>query len=209
MSRSLTLSNLYARKFKTIEFEGVLGQVLGAPEQGGAWIIMGQEKHGKTALSLLLAQELSKIDKNLYVSGEEGCGADFVSACQRLNLDPQNRNIHFTDYISIDELRQKLAKRRSAKFVFIDNLTVYRDELSHGVLRKLLNDFPDTLFIFLAHVERNEPYTATAKLVRKLAKVIFTVEGLSVKVSGRVPGGNLIINEQQAQLYHGNNNNDE
>ena len=209
MSRSLTLSNLYARKFKTIEFEGVLADVLANPEQGGAWIIMGQEKHGKTALSLLLAQELSKIDKNLYVSGEEGCGADFVSSCQRLNLDPQNRNIHFTDYISIDELREKLAKRRSAKFVFIDNLTVYRDELSHGVLRKLLNDFPDVLFIFLAHVERNEPYTATAKLVRKLAKVIFSVEGLSVKVAGRVPGGHLIINEQQAQLYHGNNNSDE
>ena len=57
--------------------------------------------------------------------------------------------------------------------------------------------------VLLAHMEKNEPYTATAKLAKKLAKIIIRVDGLTAFVSGRCPGGIITINEQTAQLYHG------
>jgi len=57
--------------------------------------------------------------------------------------------------------------------------------------------------IFLAHEEKREPYTATAKLCKKLAKIIVHIEGLTAFISGRCPGGTITINEQTAMLYHG------
>jgi len=63
---------------------------------------------------------------------------------------------------------------------------------------------PEKLFVFVAHEERNEPYTALARLIKKLAKVIVHVKGLTCMVSGRVPGGVLTIDEQMSRLYWGN-----
>lgn len=203
MGRALTLSNLYSRTFDTIELLGIFADVFGNPESSGAWLVYGLEKHGKTWFALMLAQELSRTKKVLYVSAEEGCGKDFVESCTRAQLDTTNRNIHFHEYLSISELREKLTKRRAPEVIFLDNVTIYKDELAYGELRKLLADFDNKLFIFIAHEDRKEPYTSAAKLIRKLAKVIAHVEGLAVQISGRVPGGNLIINEEQSQLYHG------
>lgn len=202
MSRVLTLNTMYQKKFTTLELTGVFADVFDAPEDTGAWLIYGSEKHGKTSWALLLSQEIAANYKVLYVSAEEGLGKDFVDNCQRMNLDASNRNLQFTDYISMQDLQNKLDKKRAPKVVVIDNVTVYKDELAYGGLRKLLNNNPSTLFIFLAHEERNEPYTATAKLIRKLAKVIMRVEGLAVTITGRVPGGNIAINEEKAQLFH-------
>lgn len=71
-------------------------------------------------------------------------------------------------------------------------------------LLELLARHPEKLFVFVAHEERNAPYTALAKLIKKLAKVIINVRGLTCIVSGRVPGGVLTIDEQMSRLYWGN-----
>lgn len=208
MARVKTIKNLYDKKHRTLDADGIWGDVLGEPESHGAWLIWGPEKNGKTWFTVKLADYLSRHMRVLYVSAEEGTGKAFVDTCQRVNLDPANRRLHFEEYISIEELDEKLQQRRSPAAVVLDNMTIYADELKNGVLRRLLNKYPQKLFIFLAHEERREPYTATAKLVRKLAKVIVYVEGLMCTVSGRVPGGSLVIDENRAALFHANYVND-
>ncbi|CAL2108215.1 conserved hypothetical protein [Tenacibaculum sp. 190524A02b] len=202
MGRSLTVQNLYNQKFDTFSLGGVYGKVMGAPETSGAWIIYGAEKNGKTTFSLMLAKYLSSFRKTLYVSAEEGTGNDFVRACQRAGIEP-NKNLHFHGYLSIEDLDKKLSSRRAPKIVFLDNVTVYSSELRGGIVHKLLRKHNDKLIVFIAHEERNEPYTATAKLVRKLAKIIVRVRGLACFVSGRCKGGKIIIDEEKAMLYHG------
>lgn len=203
MSRMLTIKNIYDKKFKTFEFDGVWKDTMGNPEQAGFWLIYGNEKNGKTWFSIKLAEYLSKYAQTAYVSAEEGIGKAFVETCERVGLDP-NSNLKFMEYLSIDELDAKLEKRKSPRIIVLDNLTMYVDELKNGVLRKLHHKYRDTkLFIFIAHEEKNEPYTATAKLAKKLAKIIVRVEGLACFISGRCPGGNLMINKERAQLYHG------
>jgi hypothetical protein len=201
--RTLSISNLHAKKHEAFELEGALSEVLGSPEKGGCWIVWGNEKNGKTWLILLLANYLSEYDKVHFISAEEGTGRDFSAVCIRAKISPANKNLHIIDYETIEELSARLRMRRSARIVIIDNITVYNEELKNGVVRQLLKEFPDVLFIFLAHEERGEPYTATAKLVKRLAKVIIYVHGLAADVSGRCPGGRLIINEDKAALYHG------
>ncbi len=205
MTKVLSISNLYSKKHKCLQLDGVYEEVMGNPEACGAWLIYGLEKNGKTWFSLMLADYLSTQKRVLYISAEEGTDKAFIDACKRAGLDPNNRSIQFLEYTPIDELTDKLGKRNSADVIFIDNVTIYNDELKYGKLRSLLAQFPNKLFIFIAHEERKEPYTSTAKLIKKLAKVIAHVEGLSVHMSGRVPGGFLIIDEYKAKLYHGEN----
>jgi len=202
MTRVLTPRNLYDKKHKTFDFTGSWLEIFGNPESHGAWLIWGTDKNGKTWFTLKLAQYLSTLTKVLYVSAEEGTGSAFVETCKRIGID-SNGKLHFLEYTPLEEIEELLKKRAGYKVVIIDNITVFQDELKNGAFRRLLKDYPSVLFVFLAHEERNEPYTATAKLARKLAKVIVYVQGLACIVSGRVPGGSITIDEEKAQLFHG------
>ncbi len=214
MSRALSPSNLFAIKHKTIDIKGgVWADVLGKPEDGGAWLIFGNDKNGKTTTAIALSKYLSQWKRVLYVSGEEGFSLSFVDTCRKVGVLSSDRKLRFLEYASIEEIELKLRnsetgrrKQNAPQVIVIDNITVYVDELKHGKVRKLLQDNPNVLFIFLAHEDGGQPYTSTAKMVKKLAKVIIRVQGLACFVSGRCPGGRLDIDPIKSQLFHGYNN---
>lgn len=193
-------------KIKRFDFSGVFSIVMGQPTTTGIWIIYGNEKNGKTWFALKLADYLSQFSNVLYVSAEEGTDGEFIDACERAKIPFDNRKLKFYEYTEIEVLDEMISKRRAPKVVFIDNVTIYQDELKNGVLRKFVQKHSDKLFVFLAHEDRKEPAGATAKLIKKLAKIIVRVQGLACFVSGRCPGGVLTINEEKAQLYHGTEN---
>ena len=204
MRKALTIENAYKIKHQVFELDGVWLDTMGRPEKNGAWLIWGSEKNGKTWLTLLLSDMLCRHEKLFYMSAEEGTGSAFIDSLKRANINSKNNMMHLMPYESLTDLYSRLKARRAPRIVVIDNLTVYAKELRGGALEKLLRDFPSVLFIFLAHEEKGEPYTAAAKLLRKLAKLIFYVEGLACTVGGRCPGGQLIIDPERAALYHGN-----
>lgn len=207
MTRGSTISKLYEKKFQTFTFSGIWKTVLGNPETNGAWIIYGKEKNGKTWFTLLLASYLSVFSKVWYISAEEGKSKPFVDAMRRAQLDPNNRSLTIHEYMSIDELSERLKRRKSPGIVIIDNVTMYQDELKNGVFRKLLKQHPNKLLIFVAHEERGEPYGATGKLIKKLSKIVIRTQGLQSFIGGRCPGGQLSIDEEKSTLYHGTNSN--
>jgi hypothetical protein len=57
--------------------------------------------------------------------------------------------------------------------------------------------------VVIAHEERKEPYTAAAKLAKKLAKIVVRVEGLTAFISGRCPGGVIAVDELKSEMFHG------
>lgn len=203
MARAISTKTLFEKTYKVFDFTGIWQTVLGNLSKGGIWIIYGDEKNGKTSFAMKLAEYLSSFESVWYISAEEGTGKEFQDSAKRAKIDPINSKIKWSEYTEIEELEEKLSKRQAPKICFIDNATVYVDDLKNGVLKKILRDYPNITFILLAHMEKNEPYTATAKLAKKLAKVIIRIEGLTAFISGRCPGGILTINEQTAMLYHG------
>ena len=203
MGRTLSVKNLYSQRFTTLSIGGKYQEAFGEPSDCGIWLIYGKEKNGKTTFALQLADYLSKLKRVLYISGEEGTDMEFTDSCKRAGIEETNCNIHFIDYELLEELYKRLESRKSESIIFIDNMTVYNDELKNGALRKLQREFPKKLFIFIAHEEAGEPYRATAKLCKRLAKIICHVEGWACDVSGRCPGGRILISEQKAALYHG------
>lgn len=201
--RALTVKDLFNKKYSKYEFDGIYKDIFGHPSTNGIWLIYGKDKNGKTWGTLLLADYLSTFNKVLYVSAEEGVDMEFQASAKRAKIDPENSKIHFDTYMSIDEIKLRLKKRNPPKIVVIDNLSMYKGELTSEGVTKLKLEFPSTLFIMVAHEDRGEPYTAAAVMARKLAKVIIRVQGLALLVGGRVPGGSVLIDETKAVLYHG------
>lgn len=202
LKRGKTPKNIYDQRFEELEFDGIWHEVFGMPEPFGFWQIYGSEKHGKTWMALLTAKYLSDFAKVMYVSAEEGTSRDFVNACERAGIDHKDR-IHFYDYLGIDEIEAHLRKKHAPRFLFIDNTTMYEDELTKAYIRYLLKTYRKTLWIWLSHEERNEPYPAIARLISKLAKVRMRVIGLTAFIGGRVTGGAVCVDEEKAALYHG------
>lgn len=202
--RALTVKNLYEKKYKTYPFEGIFKDIFGLPSVHGIWIIYGKDKNGKTWGTLIIVDYLSRFTKILYVSAEEGTDMEFQAAAKRANIDPNNRNIHFTEYMSIEAIKTRLKARNAPKVVVIDNLSMYKGELTSEGVKQLKLEHPNTHFIMVAHEERGQPYTAAAVMAKKLAKVIVRAQGLALMIGGRVPGGTVTINEEKAMLYHGN-----
>jgi adenosyl cobinamide kinase/adenosyl cobinamide phosphate guanylyltransferase len=203
MSRSLTVRNIYDKKHKTFAFDGVWHDVLGNMATRGIILIYGREKNGKTWFALQLANMLSQYERVLYISAEEGVEKEFAESMRRAGIETGNRSIGFDEYVPLDELDERLQKRKSQRVVVVDNLTIYNDEFKNGNFRKFVKTHEDKLLIFIAHEERGEPYTSSAKIASKLAKAIVRVQGLACFVGGRVPGGRLMIDERTARLYHG------
>lgn len=202
--KGISGATLLEKKFKTFPFDGIWKNTLGTPEVSGFWIIYGAEKQGKTWFALKLAEYLSQFENVLYISAEQGTSYTFQEAYHRSGLNPKNKKVKFVAYVELAELEKALKRQRAPKVVFLDNITVYADELKNGKLRQLQMQYKNTLFVFVAHQEegKSEPYTATAKLCKKLAEVIVRVEGLACTISGRCPGGVLCIDEEKSVLYH-------
>lgn len=206
MSRSRTTSNLFAKrqtpavKFANKEYV----EVIGSAERKGCWIIYGCEKNGKTWFTLRLAKEIAKYERVSYISAEEGLDASFTNAVRRAGITTSD-NILWDEYLPVEDIVKKFQKQRSANVIVIDNLTMYADEMKPTeIKKKLIDALPNKLIIFVAHEERKEAYPAIARMAKKLAKVIFHIEGLKAFVVSRFsPGGELVIDEEKSEVYHG------
>lgn len=206
MARSKTTSDLFQKKKNALVVftHTVFQSVIGNAERKGCWIIYGCEKNGKTWFTLKLAKEIAKHERVAYISAEEGLDDSFTDAIKRAEITTSD-NILWDEYLSVDEIIEKFQKQRSANVIVIDNLTMYSDEMKPTeIKKKLLDALPNKLIIFVAHEERKEAYPAIARMAKKLAKVIFHVEGLKAFVTSRFsPGGEIIVDEEKSEIYHG------
>ena len=124
--RALTVKNLYDKKHETFPFDGEMAKVLGNPSVGGVWLVWGKDKNGKTTMALKLADEFTRWERVLYISGEEGTDVAFQRACQRVGIDTGNKRLHFLEYTPVEVLEEILNKRKARRVVFYDNLTILK-----------------------------------------------------------------------------------
>lgn len=213
MGRVLTMKNVYDKVFKLLPLQGEWLEALGHDtENSGVWLIYGKEKNGKTTFALRMADYLSTMETVLYISAEEGISVNIQNTCKRLNISDSNKNLHLDGYISLEDLRKRLKKRKSEQIIFLDNTTEYATEIKRSDLSQLIKDFPSKLFIFLAHEgtqPKGEPDNALAKFCKKKAKRFFHVEGMVANVGGRTGAYTLSVDKETAALCHGDSINEQ
>lgn len=207
MAKAISNKNVCDARFEAAEFTGKWLASLGKPELRGSWIIYGNSGSGKTTFAMELCKYLSGFRKAAYDSLEQGLSLSFQTAWQRVNMLEAGTKVIALNKESVAELRARLAKRKSPDIVFIDSLTCLvgftrRDYVS------LMAEFPNKLFVFLAHEKNGMPDPAIGEIVRRLSDIKIRVEGYKAFVTTRYEnpakgegGAEFVIWEQGAADY--------
>lgn len=202
MAKAISNKNVLDARFEVADFSGRWLESFGRPELRGAWIIYGESGSGKTHFALQLLKYLSGfVDRAAYDTLEQGLSLSFQNAWKDAAMQEAGRRVIVLAKEPVEELRERLRKRKSPDVVVIDSITALVG-FTRETFMGLINEFPEKLFIFIAHEENNKPYPAVAQHVRKLSEVKIRVEGYKAFISSRFGGGeDFVIWEQGANEY--------
>ncbi len=185
--RAFTIKDIREYKPKVLSFDGEWADAIGCPELKGGWIIWGNSANGKTRFALQLAKYLSRFVRVAYNSLEEGLSLSIQKAICDVGMSDVKRNFILLDKETVKMLRERLQKQRSPKVIIIDSLQY--TGLTYKDYTKLINDFPNKLFILVSHAEGKEPKGNTGKSIKYDSFVKIYIEGYKAFVQSRYGGG--------------------
>lgn len=67
-AKVITVKNLYAKRYRTMEFDGRWLASFGNPDVSGSWLVWGKSGSGKTTFLLMLSKYLTQFERVLYLS---------------------------------------------------------------------------------------------------------------------------------------------
>lgn len=184
MGKTISNINVLSAKFEVADFEGKWLASFGRPELRGSWMVYGGSGTGKTTFMLSLAKYLSTHRKTAYNSLEQGLCLSFQTAWQRVGMADAGANIVLIEKETLKELRTRLTKRRAPQIIIIDSLH-YWQGFSMRDYAALLSDFPDKLFVFVAHEKQGEPKGSMAQYIRYNSDIKIRVEGYKAFITTR------------------------
>lgn len=202
--RALSVTDLLAKKYKVLPFEGEWHAAFDQPERCGVWFIWGGSGNGKTTFTLKLCKKLTWLGlRGAYNSLEEGASMTMQRAFLKAGLASVKRKLVLLNE-SIDELSSRLEKQKSPDFVVIDSF-----QYANMTFEKYLEfarKHPNKLIIILSQAEGKQPTGRTARRVMFDASLKIWVEGYKAFSKGRYIGPNggvYTIWEEGAEMYHG------
>lgn len=185
MARAISNRNLCDAVFQTAAFTGEWLASFGRPELRGAWIIYGESGCGKTHFALQLLKYLAQFAPRVaYDTIEQGMSLSFQNAWNDAGMEALGSKVVIYAKEQMPALAQHLRKKRSPQVVVIDSITALSG-FTRRAFAELTDEFPDKLFIFIAHEENRKPYPAIAQHVRKLSEVKCHVEGFRAYITTR------------------------
>lgn len=184
--RAATVLEVLNTKFKELDFDGEFRELFGKPERSGCWIIWAESANGKTAFTLQLVKYLCKFGKVAYDSLEEGISLSLKIAFIREGMREKQGRVLLLDKEPIDELKNRLRKRKSPDFIVIDS--VQYSGLTKITAKQLTDEFHNKLFIFISHAAGKLPDGRTANSIRYDANVKIRIEGFRAWIESRYGG---------------------
>lgn len=188
-TRAYTLNNIRDAKFKTVTLEEPWASAIGTPELSGSWFIYGLPKNGKTTMALQLCKMLSRHERIVYNSIEEGLSLSLKSTIERAAMYECGRRFLLVKK-EYTEFKEWL-KTKTQRIVVIDSVQFI--DITFSQYKELKKEFKGKLFIFISHVENSLPEGAVARKIMRDSNVIMKVEMLKTTPISRY-GGNGTIN---------------
>lgn len=207
MAKAISNKNVLNARFEVADFAGRWLASFGRPELRGAWIVYGESGSGKTHFALELIKYLSGfVGRVAYDTLEQGLSLSFQNAWRDAAMHEAGSRVIVLEKEPVEDLQVRLRKRKSPDVVVIDSITALVG-FTRSVFIELINEFPNKLFVFIAHEEGGKPYPAIAQHVRKLSEVKIRVEGYKAFITTRFSGkggeggSDFVIWEQGADEY--------
>lgn len=203
--KALTVKEILNKKRQTFPFEGEWADAFGQPERTGVWFIWGRSGNGKTSFVMQLIEELCKYDRVAFDSMEEGDSLSMRQKLVRHGLGKVGSRFHLLNAEPMDELKERLARRKSYNIIVIDSFQYtqmsYRDYIQFKEQNK------DKLIIFISHAKGSLPRGSAAEGVMYDATLKIWVEGFKAFSKGRFIGqtGEFTIWDEGAERYWGEN----
>lgn len=183
---------------------------LGNVEDTFTAIIYGESGHGKTNMTVRLLKELKSLGSMLYISYEEGHGRSIQDLISRHNLLHELPQLMFSDGETIDDLIDRLKKKKSPRVIVIDSWQYseftfedYKRLKSHFVMGKSTGR--RKIFIFISHVLGKKPDGKAALEVKRDCNIKIHVDHFVGFVTTRFSGSSkhFLIWEPGAKKHYG------
>lgn len=209
--RAISNRNILDAKFKTADFTGKWLASFGRPSLSGLWMIYGSSGSGKTTFTLMLCKYLTEFGKVAYDSLEQGFSLSMQIAWRRVHMEEAGDRIVLLDKEQLKQLKERLKKRKSPDIIVIDSVK-YVLGLKLSDIMSLKDQFPDKLFIFIAHEKNSEPDGALAGAIKYDADVKIRTSGYTAYFTTRFEdaergegGSDFIIWEKGANEFNAKN----
>ncbi len=202
MGRAYSASQVQSIKHDKILFTGDWEKAFGQPESRGTWLIWGHSGNGKSSFMMQLAKELCKFGKVAYNSLEEGIGLSFKNSLIRHRMEEVDGRFFILNSEPMDELSERLSKRKSPDFIIIDSLQY--TGMNYARYKALKEKHPTKLFIYVSHASGQNPEGRVANKMLFDANTKIFVEGYMAECKGRFRsdvGFKYTIWEEGASLY--------
>jgi len=202
MARALSVENIINYKPITLPFTDEWKSFIGTPELCGSWLIWGNSGNGKTRFALQLCKYLCKFGRVAYNSLEEGLSKSMQEAIIATGMQDVARKFMLLDKESLEELKERLSKRKSPDVVVIDSIQY--TGMNYKDYKALKEKFPKKLFVLISHADGKEPAGRVAKSIRYDAFVKIRIEGYKALPVSRYGGGEpYIVWDVGAEKYWG------
>jgi len=182
LQRALTVTNIYDKKYRLFDFTDKWFDAFDRPEMSGIWFIWGNSGNGKTSFIIQLIKELTKFDKVLFNSLEEGTGHTLRKSFEKFNMCDVKNKLHVVKD-SPEDLIKRLSQKQSARIVIIDSFQYMQMNYKEYISFKI--KFPEKLIIFISHADGKAPSGRSAKSVKFDATLKIWVEGYRAFSHGR------------------------
>lgn len=202
MKRAYSPTEVQQMNIPCFPFEGEWEAAFGRPGRTGTWIIWGESGNGKSAFVMKLAKYLCRWCTVAYDSLEEGTGLSFQNTLNRERMDEVNRRFKILDGEPVDDLSERLSKRRSPDAVIIDSFQY--TGLTYASYKALKEKHRNKLLIFVSHCEGQNPEGRAAKKVAYDADMKIFIKGFRAMCKGRFKaeeGSYFTIWEEGAAQY--------
>ena len=183
MRRAYSPKEISRKTYDTLPWEGRWEEAFGLPEENSTWFVSGASANGKSSFVMQLAYELTNYGLVLYCSYEEGISQSFQERMLLFGLDHRQGSFRVVTTDTIGDLRERLLRRRSAKFVIVDSFQYAG--WSYEETKALVDAFPRKSFIFISQEAKGQPLGKPAVRLRYMAGVKVRVVGFRAYCQGR------------------------
>ncbi len=195
--RAYSPRDVLKKTYKTLPWGELWSGPFGMVPTNETWFISGASAQGKSSFVMQLARELSKYGTVLYCSYEEGISQSFKERIRQFKMNEIQGRFRVVCSDTFEELEERLARPKSAKFVIIDS---FQDsEFSYEQFMTLRKRFHRKSFIVISQEYKGQPMGKPAARVKYKAGIKIRVVGYKAYCHGRFngnPGSYFVVWEE-------------